>query len=103
MFRYNPKGCRTTKLGPMDAPFRGRNPLRRVLDAGWLQAEIERQAKERYIAGKYTLGKLNWNGQRISIRVIIPRRDGTGEVSFITGWMVEPGGKLRMTTPYGGK
>ena len=74
-----------------------------VEDARWLQAEIERQAKERYIAGKYTLGKLNWNGQRISIRVIIPRRDGTGEVSFITGWMVEPGGKLRMTTPYGGK
>ena len=30
-----------------------------VEDARWLQAEIERQAKERYIAGKYTLGKLN--------------------------------------------
>ena len=74
-----------------------------VEDARWLQAEIERQAKERYIAGKYTLGKLNWNGQRIRIRVIIPRRDRAGEVSFITGWMVEPGGKLRMTTPYGGK
>ena len=74
-----------------------------VEDARWLQAEIERQAKEGYIAGKYTLGKSNWNGQRISIRVIIPRRDGAGEVSFITGWMVEPGGKLRMTTPYGGK
>ena len=74
-----------------------------VEDASWLQTEIERQAKERYIAGKYTLGKLNWNGQRISIRVIIPRRDGTGEVSFITGWMVEPSGKLRMTTPYGCK
>ncbi len=74
-----------------------------VEDARWLQAEIERQAKERYIASKYTLGKLNWNGHRIRIRVIIPRRDGTGEVSFITGWMVEPGGKLRMTTPYGGK
>ena len=167
---------RAAKLGPMDPPFRGQNPLSRMFDAGWmffmasnhppcphhpfchctlepvdyavvlinasaytdyrkfdpylfnttglqthnkeklfkewgytvedarwLQAEIERQAKERYIAGKYTLGKLNWNGQRISIRVIIPRRDGTGEVSFITGWMVEPGGKLRMTTPYGGK
>lgn len=72
-------------------------------DARWLQAEIERQAKEKYIAGKYTLGKLNWNGQRISIRVIISRRDGAGEVSFITGWMVEPDGKLRLTTPYGGK
>ena len=37
------------------------------------------------------------------VRITHPRRDGTGEVSFITGWMVEPGGKLRMTTPYGGK
>lgn len=26
-FQYNTKGCRTTELGPMDAPFRGRNPL----------------------------------------------------------------------------
>ena len=74
-----------------------------VEDARWLQAEIERQAREQYIAGDYTLGKLNWNGQRISIRVTIPRKDGTGDVSFITGWMVEPNGKLRLTTPYGGK
>ena len=74
-----------------------------VEDARWLQAEIERQAKEQYIAGNYILGKLNWNGQRISIRVTIPRKDGTGDVSFITGWMVEPNGKLRLTTPYGGK
>lgn len=52
---------------------------------------------------RYALGKLNWNGRRIRIRVIIPRRDGTGEVSFIAGWMVEPSEKPRMTTPYGGK
>lgn len=37
------------------------------------------------------------------VRITHLRRDGTGEVSFITGWMVEPGGKLRMTTPYGGE
>ena len=74
-----------------------------VEDARWLQAEIERQAREQYITGDYTLGKLNWNGQRISIRVTIPRKDGTGDVSFITGLMVEPNGKLRLTTPYGGK
>ena len=74
-----------------------------VEDARWLQAEIERQAREKYISGEYTLGRLNWNGQRISIRITIPRKDGSGEVSFITGWMVEPNGKLRLTTPYGGK
>ena len=74
-----------------------------VEDARWLQAEIERQAREKYITGEYILGKLNWNGQRISIRITIPRKDGSGDVSFITGWMVEPNGKLRLTTPYGGK
>ena len=74
-----------------------------VEDARWLQAEIERQAREKYISGEYALGRLNWNGQRISIRITIPRKDGSGEVSFITGWMVEPNGKLRLTTPYGGK
>ena len=74
-----------------------------VEDARWLQAKIERQAREKYIAGEYILGKLNWNGQRISIRITIPRKDGSGDVTFITGWMVEPNGKLRLTTPYGGK
>lgn len=72
-------------------------------DARWLQSEIERQALEKYLSGDYELGKLDWNGQRISIRVEIPRRDQAGIVSFATGWMVEANGKLRLNTPYGGK
>ena len=74
-----------------------------VDDARWLQAEIERQALEKYRSGEYTLGKLNKDGQRISIRIEIPRKDGSGIVSFLTGWMVYPNGSLRLTTPYGGK
>lgn len=74
-----------------------------VDDAHWLQAEIEKQALEKYIAGDYTLGKLNEHGQRINIRVTIPRKDGTCEVSFMTGWMVKSNGKLKLNTPYGGK
>ena len=74
-----------------------------VNDARWLQAEIERQAREKYVSGDYTLGKLDKNGQRISIRVVVPRKGGTGNVSFITGWMAYPNGKIRLTTPYGGK
>ena len=74
-----------------------------VADARWLQAEMERQAREKNISGEYTLGKLNDKGQRISIRISIPRRD-TGEVvSFLTGWMVYPDGRIQLTTPYGGK
>jgi hypothetical protein len=53
--------------------------------------------------GNYELGVLNMRGQRISIRVTIPRKNGTGEVSFVTGWMVNPGGEIKLNTPYGGK
>ena len=74
-----------------------------VQDAHWLQAEMEKQAREKYIAGDYTLGKLDIRGQRISIRISIPRKDGTGNVSFLTGWMVLPNGQLKLNTPYGGK
>ena len=74
-----------------------------VADSEWLQEEIEKQGRQQYLLGNYELGKLNLQGQRISIRVTIPRKDGAGDVSFITGWMVKPGGKIKLTTPYGGK
>ncbi len=74
-----------------------------VDDAQWLQKELERQAREKYISGEYILGTLNKDGQRISIRVTIPKKGTGNTVSFITGWMVEPDGAIRLTTPYGGK
>ena len=74
-----------------------------VADARWLQTEMEKQAREKYLAGDYKLGKLNKEGQRISILIEIPRRNGDGTVSFISGWMVRPDGLLRLITPYGGK
>ncbi len=74
-----------------------------VADARWLQAEMERQAKEKYLAGDYALGKLDRHGQRINIRIQIPRKNSSGTVSFVSGWMAESGGKLKLNTPYGGK
>ena len=64
---------------------------------------MERQAKEKYVAREYELGKLDIYGQRINIIIEIPRRDREGIVTFITGWMLEPNGKLKLNTPYGGK
>lgn len=64
---------------------------------------MERQALEKYLAGEYTLGKRNKDGQRISIRIEIPKKTGEGSVSFISGWMVYPNGHIQLTTPYGGK
>lgn len=74
-----------------------------IADALWLKGEIERQAARKYASGEYILGKLDGRGQRISIRIAIPRKDGQGDVSFITGWMVLPNGELKLNTPYGGK
>ena len=72
-------------------------------DGKWLQAEMERQAREKYTSGDYSLGKLDAWGQRINIVVEIPRKDGSGVVSFTSGWMVEPNGKIKLNTPYGGE
>ncbi len=74
-----------------------------VADSKYLQEESEKQALEKYVDGDYELGLLNDYGQRINIRVSIPRKD-TGEmVSYITGWMVCPNGAIRLVTQYGGK
>lgn len=74
-----------------------------IQDSAWLQETIEEQGLEKYINGDYSLGKLDKNGQRIDIRVEIPRKDREGTVSFITGWMVYPNGHIQLNTPYGGK
>ncbi len=72
-----------------------------VKDSQYLKEEIEKQALQKYINGEYTLNKLDHNGQRINIRVEIPRKDRSGTVSFITGWMARPNGHIQLATPYG--
>ena len=74
-----------------------------ISDSEWLRKELERQGLEKYIAGQYTLGRLDKRGQRISITIELPRKDKEGAVSFITGWMVFPNGHIQLATPYGGK
>lgn len=39
----------------------------------------------------------------MDIMIELPRRDKVGMVTFVSGWMVEPNGKLKLNTPYGGK
>ena len=41
----------------------------------------------------------NMFGQRVDIVIEIPRKDREGTVTFISGWMVKPNGKLILTTP----
>ena len=74
-----------------------------IMDSEDLTQEFMQQAKLAYMAGEYILGALDQYGQRIGIVITLPRRNGTGAVSFVSGWMVYPDGKIILTTPYGGK
>ena len=74
-----------------------------VNDSHWLQNEMENQALYKYISGQYTLGKSDSYGQRINIQTELPRKNGSGSVSFVTGWMARPNGLIQLNTPYGGK
>lgn len=74
-----------------------------VNDSQYLKSQIEKQGLQKYINGDYQLGMLNKYGQRISIRIELPNKNQGGTISFITGWMVQPNGKITLNTPYGGK
>ena len=90
------------KQNVFSATFRGNaKEEKRMRDE--TMALLVEQGLEKYRTGEYALGFLNEQGQRISIRVEIPRKDREGTVSFITGWMVYPNGEIRLNTPYGGK
>ena len=74
-----------------------------ILDSERLKNAFERQALEKYVLGKYVLGNLDEEGQRINIEIELKRKDSNVSVTFISGWMVYPNGKIKLTTPYGKK
>ena len=61
-----------------------------------LKYEYEKQALKEYLNGDYILKDLDENGQRLAIVISLNGK------RFYTGWMVEPEGKIRNTTPFGG-
>lgn len=67
-----------------------------INDSNLLKLEFERQALNKYLSGQYELHDLDWNGQRLSIKIELNGR------SFKTGWILEPDGTIRNTTPFGG-
>ena len=74
-----------------------------IMDSAYLQQEFERQAMIAYSTGNYELGLLNEYGQRINIRISLVRKELDQAVSFLTGWMVYPDGRIVLVTPYGCK
>lgn len=73
------------------------------MDSENLKKEFEKQAKLAYSVGDYELGRLNKYGQRINIIITLKRKNNKNNVSFYSGWMVYPNGKILLITPYGGK
>lgn len=61
-----------------------------------LNIEIEKQSLSNYLIGNYLLKNLDSNGQRLAIPITLSGK------SFYTGWMLEPEGEIRNTTPFGG-
>ena len=65
-------------------------------DSAQLKYETEKQSLKNYLMGNYLLKNLDGNGQRIAIPIELSGK------TFYTGWMIEPEGKIRNTTPFGG-
>ncbi|MCI9404971.1 MAG: hypothetical protein HFJ21_05460 [Clostridia bacterium] len=72
-----------------------------ISDSDMLKAEMEKQANLAYLLGNYELNKLNSYGQRLNIKVTLIGKNGKS-LSFKTGWMTYPDGKIVLTTPFGG-
>ena len=69
-------------------------------DSDYLKKEYDRQAKEKYMSGDYVLGKLDEEGQRITIDVIL-KTPLKGTATVKSGWMVRPNGLITCNTPLG--
>ena len=71
-----------------------------IMDSQWLAEEYCRQAQEKYAKGEFKLNELDKFGQRINIEITLPRKDGSGNVTFESGWMVCPNGTILLATPF---
>ena len=73
------------------------------MDSEDLQQEFITQAKLFYSVGNYELDKLDQYGQRINIIIKLKRKNTNNYISFVSGWMVYPNGRIVLTTPFGGR
>lgn len=67
-----------------------------IEDAYFLKEEIEKQARDGYISGKYKMKVLDKFGLRLAIPINLK-----GHI-FNTGWLLCPEGEIKNTTPFGG-
>ena len=68
-----------------------------INDSQNLKEEYEKQAVKQYCDGNYKLGKIDSQGQRINIDIIFEKNNRN--ITFTSGWMVRPKGKITNNTP----
>lgn len=71
-------------------------------DSEYLKTQYDTQARQKYLNGDYTIGKLDEHGQRIKISIVVDSSTRKN-IEFITGWMVHPLGKIMCSTPFAGR
>lgn len=71
-----------------------------IENSQYLKEEYENQAIKNYCNSEYKLGKLDLQGQRISINIEFVKNGR--RLVFNSGWMVKPKGEIINNTPFAG-
>ena len=66
----------------------------------YLKSQFESQARLKYLSGDYVLGKLDVQGQRITISINL-KSSTKDDIIMKTGWIIHPLGRITCTTPVG--
>lgn len=67
-----------------------------INDSEYLQNEYCKQALKQYLLGNYIRKNLDRRGLRLAIPITL------SGITFYSGWMLYPEGKIKNTTPFGG-
>lgn len=70
-------------------------------DSANLKAELERQAREKYLRGAYVLQRLDEYGQRITITITVHDQNNK-PIKIKSGWMIRPLGRITCATAFTG-
>lgn len=70
-------------------------------DSENLKSEYEKQAKQKYMSGDYSLQLLDVHGQRLTIAIELKTKNRN--VKIKTGWMMHPLGLITCATPFTGE
>ena len=93
--------CDTTNINPITV--NSECPIEKFTKYAFIASAINDKKTVVRTLGIYELGLLNEYGQRINIVITLKRKNTHDYVSFRSGWMVYPNGKIVLITLFGRK